>query len=121
MAPHPHDLPLLEGPQQLHLERLLTRYEWPGNVRELENVLERSINFIGKDRIVRGKHLPAGITGGGMGFAPASEKTLKEMMEAAERQGLVNALLTNGGCPRSCPSTAASLFKQKICQLSPTL
>lgn len=77
---------------------LLTRYEWPGNVRELENVLERSINFIGKDRIVRGKHLPAGITGGDMDFAPASEKTLKEMMEAAERQVLVNALLTNGGC-----------------------
>lgn len=77
---------------------LLTRYDWPGNVRELENVLERSINFIGPDGVVRAKHLPAAIAGLDSSFAAAPCKSLKEQMDAAERQVILDALLANRGC-----------------------
>lgn len=77
---------------------LLSRYDWPGNVRELENVLERSINFVGPDGVVRAKHLPAVITGGDGGFAGAPCKTLREQVDAAERQMILSALLVNRGC-----------------------
>lgn len=77
---------------------LLARYDWPGNVRELENVLERSVNFIGPDGVVHSKHLPAVIAGLDSGFAAAPCKTLKEQMDAAERQVILDALLANRGC-----------------------
>ncbi len=37
---------------------LLKAYDWPGNVRELENVLERAINLIDSDLIIKSEHLP---------------------------------------------------------------
>ena len=37
---------------------LLTAYEWPGNIRELENVIERAINLMDIDGIIRLEHLP---------------------------------------------------------------
>ena len=36
----------------------LKRYEWPGNIRELENVIERAINIMDNETIIKPKHLP---------------------------------------------------------------
>ena len=70
------------------------RYDWPGNVRELENVLERAINFLGNDTIIRAEHLPRRITG----TAPKTDaRSLKELLEETERLAIVNALMANGG------------------------
>ena len=33
-------------------------YEWPGNIRELENVLERAMNLIDVDGVIKKEHLP---------------------------------------------------------------
>lgn len=33
-------------------------YKWPGNIRELENVIERAINLLDTDSIIKLEHLP---------------------------------------------------------------
>ena len=40
----------------------LEAYDWPGNIRELENVIERSINLLDSDRIIKVSTLPVHIT-----------------------------------------------------------
>ncbi|HVI42937.1 MAG TPA: sigma 54-interacting transcriptional regulator, partial [Anaerovoracaceae bacterium] len=72
----------------------LKRYDWPGNVRELENVMERAVNFIGNDKIIRPEHLPSRLTG----ISPQLQsKSLKDIVEETERIAIVNTLLSNGG------------------------
>ncbi|WP_324823439.1 sigma-54 interaction domain-containing protein [Sinanaerobacter sp. ZZT-01] len=70
----------------------LKRYDWPGNVRELENILERAINFIDDDLIIKTKHLHNKLTG-----IPCDEisKTLKNILEETERLTIVNAMMQN--------------------------
>ncbi len=72
----------------------LKRYNWPGNVRELENILERAINFIDDDLIIKTKHLHNKLTG-----IPCDEisKTLKNILEETERLTIVNAMMQNNG------------------------
>nr|WP_278276543.1 sigma 54-interacting transcriptional regulator [Anaerobranca gottschalkii] len=82
----------------------LKKYSWPGNVRELENVLERAINLIERDTTIQVIHLPEKITG----QIPLKKiKSLNEIIEEAERQGIIDAL-------RACNnnrSEAARLLK----------
>lgn len=40
----------------------LRKYEWPGNVRELENIIERAINIMDNETVIKPKHLPFDIT-----------------------------------------------------------
>lgn len=70
----------------------LKRYDWPGNVRELENILERAINFIDEDLIIKTKHLQNKLTG-----IPCDKisKTLKSILEETERLTIVNAMMQN--------------------------
>lgn len=73
--------------------KYLNHYDWPGNVRELENILERAINFLGNDKVIRAEHLPKRLTG----ISPEIEsKSLKHIMEETERIAIVNALLRHG-------------------------
>ncbi|WP_123054096.1 sigma 54-interacting transcriptional regulator [Clostridium sp. JN-1] len=37
----------------------LIKYKWPGNVRELENVIERAINLLDSDLVIKLEHLPS--------------------------------------------------------------
>lgn len=72
----------------------IRQYDWPGNVRELENVLERAINFLGNDKVIRPEHLPGRITG----MAPKAEnRSLKEILEETEHSAIVNALRSHRG------------------------
>ena len=72
----------------------IKKYDWPGNVRELENVIEHAANFVDEDGIIQVNHLPRVITG----FAKRSEtKTLKQIVDEAERESIVNALHDNNG------------------------
>lgn len=41
--------------------KIMNNYNWPGNIRELENTLERAINFLDEDKIIRPEHLPTKI------------------------------------------------------------
>jgi len=72
----------------------LKRYDWPGNVRELENILERAVNFLDEDNVIRAEHLPRRLTGI---LAEYQSKNLKEIVEDTERIAIVNAMLSHGG------------------------
>ncbi|MBR0599408.1 sigma-54 interaction domain-containing protein [Sinanaerobacter chloroacetimidivorans] len=91
----------------------LKHYDWPGNVRELENIMERAINFLGNDKVIRAEHLPKRITG----ISPETEsKSLREILEETERLAIVDALLSHGGqktiAARSLEISRTSLYEK---------
>ena len=75
---------------------LLQRHRWPGNVRELQNVIERAV-LLGKSDMVRAEDLPPTIAAGsGVSVAAVGAHTLKEALEAPERQIILQVLESNG-------------------------
>lgn len=76
---------------------LLINYDFPGNVRELENILERSLNFMGDEGgTIDIEHLP-GLTQLVLMEVNPSRKsaevlTLAEIMAMAERKAIMAAL-----------------------------
>lgn len=67
----------------------LKAYQWPGNVRELENIIERAINIIENELIIKVKHLPSEISGG---YEVKEIKPLKSIVEEAEMSAILNTL-----------------------------
>jgi transcriptional regulator with PAS, ATPase and Fis domain len=73
----------------------LRRYSWPGNVRELQNVVERAV-LLGKGSIVTLDDLPTHVTvGAPVTVQSASASSLKEAMDAPERQIILETLQAN--------------------------
>ncbi|WP_042679079.1 sigma 54-interacting transcriptional regulator [Anaerosalibacter massiliensis] len=72
----------------------LKRYDWPGNVRELENILERAINFLDEDTIIKPEHLPPRITGI---KKEKNIRSLKQTLEEIERQTIIESLIFSNG------------------------
>ena len=74
----------------------LQSYNWPGNVRELQNVIERAV-LLGKGPRVTIADLPAHITTGVpvATVAASTKQTLKEALEAPERQIILQVLREN--------------------------
>ncbi|MED4581515.1 sigma 54-interacting transcriptional regulator [Brevibacillus choshinensis] len=84
--------------------QLLLSYHWPGNVRELENVLGRAmIHMRINERIILPEYLPPldrrlAATGTDTRTSTSSTgKTLKEAVEEAERQHILQELSAAGG------------------------
>jgi DNA-binding NtrC family response regulator len=74
----------------------LLGYSWPGNVRELQNVIERAV-LLGKSDLIRLEDLPRQIAAvGPVSVEPLGTRTLKEALEAPERQIILDVLETNG-------------------------
>lgn len=71
----------------------LMAYDWPGNVRELENVLERAMNFLGDNDVIMPIHLPKFLTG--MDIHQNNSKKLKDIIDEAEKNAILNALIHN--------------------------
>lgn len=72
----------------------LKNYDWPGNVRELENILERAINLLDGDLIIRPQHLPPKITG----ISRYREiESLKTVLEEVEKQTIMDSLIMANG------------------------
>jgi len=70
------------------------KYDWPGNVRELENILERAINFLDGDLVIRPQHLPSKITG----ITRYREiDSLKSILEEVEKQTIIDSLIIAKG------------------------
>lgn len=68
----------------------LTKYDWPGNVRELENILERAINFLEKEIIIKPEHLPVKITGI---LREKNIRSLRSILEETEKQTIIDSLI----------------------------
>ncbi|WP_416876528.1 helix-turn-helix domain-containing protein, partial [Kitasatospora sp. SC0581] len=66
----------------------LERYNWPGNIRELENAVHAAVYMASSDRIGL-EDLPDGIR---EHLNRKKEYSLKERMEAAEKQIIAEAL-----------------------------
>jgi len=76
---------------------LLQRYQWPGNVRELQNVVERAV-FLGKDNLVSSSDLPQHMLidqPRATDAQTSSARTLKDALDAPERQIIINTLRAN--------------------------
>lgn len=70
----------------------LQAYRWPGNVRELQNIIERAV-LLGKGHAVGLEDLPPAIVQNGpIHVEPVGTRTLKEALEAPERQIIREAL-----------------------------
>jgi DNA-binding NtrC family response regulator len=73
----------------------LQRYNWPGNVRELQNVIERAV-LLGKSDVITLDDLPPQVAAvGPVSVQPIGTRTLKQALEAPERQIILEVLESN--------------------------
>ena len=75
----------------------LEAYDWPGNIRELENVIERSINLLDSDRIIKVSTLPVHITQSHKTHVYIAGSTLKEQLYDVEKSIILECLNENQG------------------------
>ncbi|MGO9114573.1 MAG: sigma-54-dependent transcriptional regulator [Thermoguttaceae bacterium] len=74
---------------------VLQRFRWPGNVRELQNVIERAV-LLGKNPVIGLEDLPSHLMAASpIAVETSSTRTLKEALEAPERQIILNVLEAN--------------------------
>lgn len=70
----------------------LKSYNWPGNIRELENVIERSINLLDTDLIIKPKHLPTRLTRKKSKTYLMGNRNLKTIVEDVEKEVIMECL-----------------------------
>jgi len=74
-------------------------YHWPGNVRELENCIERAV-LTASDGVIHGFNLPPSLQTSDetrTSLLPENGADLKQMIEAYEREILIDALKKHRG------------------------
>jgi transcriptional regulator with PAS, ATPase and Fis domain len=68
-------------------------YDWPGNIRELSNTLERTLySMEGFEDTIRFEHLPPILQTLQSPSVQDSDKRMKDIRDAAEREALLKAL-----------------------------
>ncbi|SHH67850.1 PAS domain S-box-containing protein [Caloranaerobacter azorensis DSM 13643] len=75
--------------------KCLESYDWPGNIRELENVIERAINLLDSDLIIKPEHLPEKITKNKTKKYFYEGKGLKNIIEEIEKEIILKCLEEN--------------------------
>ncbi|WDV47978.1 sigma 54-interacting transcriptional regulator [Clostridiaceae bacterium M8S5] len=75
----------------------LKDYSWPGNVRELENIIERAINLLGVDLIIKPTHLPERITKKKFNLSTIKDKNLKKIIAEVEKEVIKEILAKTEG------------------------
>lgn len=82
---------------------IFLQHDWPGNIRELENVIERAINMLDYDSVIKPEHLPDHMTGQHRPLIYAKNKieniasyNLKKRIESLEKE-LIEACLNDVG------------------------
>jgi len=74
---------------------IMMRYEWPGNIRELENILERAINLLDDDLMIKGLHLPDKLIKNKYKARIAKGKLLQNIIEEVEKEIIQQTLEEN--------------------------
>lgn len=74
----------------------IVSYNWPGNIRELENVLERALNIIDKDSVIRLEHLPYYILKNNSVVYQEKDHNLKLLVEHLEKNVIIECLARTG-------------------------
>jgi DNA-binding NtrC family response regulator len=73
----------------------LQRFGWPGNVRELQNVIERAV-LLGKNQVIGLEDLPSHLLAASpTAIESSAAQSLKEALEAPERQIILSVLEAN--------------------------
>ncbi|MBT3193094.1 MAG: sigma 54-interacting transcriptional regulator [Verrucomicrobia bacterium] len=78
---------------------MMMAYHWPGNVRELENCIERAV-LTGADNVIHAYSLPPSLQTEEQtktALIPAEGASLKDMVNAYEREIIVDALKKHRG------------------------
>lgn len=73
----------------------LEEYSWPGNIRELENVIERALNLIDNDFVIKVVHFPRNISGDFTESKHLQKKQLKEILDAVEKETILKSFENN--------------------------
>ncbi len=81
----------VEGISKKALE-CLVNYDWPGNIRELENVIERAVNLLDSDLLIKLEHLPERLTKHKFKRYTSEGKLLKEVVEEVEKEIILECL-----------------------------
>lgn len=74
---------------------IMMRYEWPGNIRELENVLERAINLLDDDLMIKAVHLPDKLIKNKYKVRAHKGKLLQNIIEEVEKEIIQQTLDEN--------------------------
>lgn len=74
---------------------IMMRYEWPGNIRELENILERAINLMDEDLMIKGLHLPDKLIKNKYRVRGTKGKLLQNIIEEVEKEIIQQTLEEN--------------------------
>ena len=78
---------------------MMMAYHWPGNVRELENCIERAV-LTSADGVIHGFNLPPSLQTSDethTSLLPENGADLKQMIEAYEREIIIDALKKHRG------------------------
>lgn len=70
----------------------LVNYNWPGNIRELENVIERAINLLDSDIVIKLEHLSERLTKNKFKRYSSKSKYLKVIVEEVEKEVILECL-----------------------------
>ncbi len=74
---------------------IMMRYEWPGNIRELENALERAINLLDDDMLIKAAHLPDKLIKNKYKVRLHKGKLLQNIIEEVEKEIIEQTLEEN--------------------------
>jgi Nif-specific regulatory protein len=78
---------------------MMMAYHWPGNVRELENCIERAV-LTSSDGVIHGFNMPPSLQTSDethTNLLPENGANLRQIMEAYEREILIDALKKHRG------------------------
>ncbi|WP_411682661.1 sigma 54-interacting transcriptional regulator [Clostridium thailandense] len=73
----------------------LVNYDWPGNIRELENVIERAVNLLDSDLVIKLENLPERLVKNKFKRYTNEGKYLKDIIEEVEKDVIEECLRKN--------------------------